>query len=317
MTFCATAVLRDVKHQLGTQLRVPPFTCKLLAGTELLNDDLQLLEEIVAVRGSAFVLVRCPGDEKEFKSLFGELAAAIHAGRTQEARHLVDMGAGFDVEGRALLCSGSSMLHLAIRAGLTELALHLLAQGADVHARNESGRQPLAQAVIKRNELVMEALLEAGADVRAVDVGGKPALLYALQSAGRDPSAGDRMLARLVRAGAYEAGEQMTMKALHPAATSNPEGSELPNQAVTGCSPVLLTCRLGLPLAAQAFIEAGADVTQTDESGCSALVYANRLGMTEVAERISKAANLPVKHAPAPHALRGLVSLLRAACAFR
>merc|ERR1712151_1133580 len=107
------------------------------------------------------------------------LTEAIENEDDAQARDLIDRGAGFDLDGKPLLSMGSSMLHLAIRSRLENLAFFLIQTGADIHATNENGRMPLAVAAMKGLGRVVTALLDAGADPQATDRFGHSARTYA------------------------------------------------------------------------------------------------------------------------------------------
>merc|ERR1719316_1141038 len=95
---------------------------------------------------ASLTLVRCPGNRGEWTWLFTELVNAIENRQTEEAHRLVDEGAGFDGDGNVLRAMpgrrwsspgdrtaeehepGNTMLHLAIRQGLTRLALYLISK---------------------------------------------------------------------------------------------------------------------------------------------------------------------------------------------
>ncbi|XP_046546765.1 ankyrin repeat and protein kinase domain-containing protein 1-like [Haliotis rubra] len=61
----------------------------------------------------------------------------------------------------------SSLLHTSVKYGNTDVCTYLLAQGADVTARDHNGCTPLHIASVWGDESSARALLEAGADVQA------------------------------------------------------------------------------------------------------------------------------------------------------
>ena len=65
----------------------------------------------------------------------------------------------------------------------------LIAQGVDVDALEPSGDAPLVMAAYLGHSDIVKALLEAGADVRAVDPGMRATALHAAAYAGRTEAA--------------------------------------------------------------------------------------------------------------------------------
>ncbi|WP_348250466.1 ankyrin repeat domain-containing protein [Stenomitos frigidus] len=80
---------------------------------------------------------------------------------------------------------GASPLHLAAYYGQTSVAEVLIANGADVAAKNDCGRTPLNIAARQGNSpALVERLLAQGSDSNAKDVLGQTPLFYATQSLG-------------------------------------------------------------------------------------------------------------------------------------
>ena len=63
---------------------------------------------------------------------------------------------------------GQSFIMLAAYHGHAELVRQLAAAGADVNLLNDRGQSPLAGAIFKKEDAVIDALLDAGRPVRAV-----------------------------------------------------------------------------------------------------------------------------------------------------
>jgi hypothetical protein len=88
--------------------------------------------------------------------------------------------------------AGDSALHIAAAAYHREIALRLIALGADVHARNRRGAQPLHYAADgipgsrswnpPAQAATIACLIEAGSDPNAVDMGGVTPLHRAVRT---------------------------------------------------------------------------------------------------------------------------------------
>ncbi|MBU7572384.1 MAG: ankyrin repeat domain-containing protein [Hydrogenophaga sp.] len=120
------------------------------------------------------------------------LAAAVDHGRLSMVEQLVQSGARIDV-----LVGGLSAIHRAAVSGHLAMVQTLLALGADVNQRSESGETPLMRAIEAGNFDVASFLLQQpGIQVNATSHVGETALLKAVR-------AGNRSLVRdLVNAGA-------------------------------------------------------------------------------------------------------------------
>jgi len=81
---------------------------------------------------------------------------------------------------------GDFPLHKAVRLGLKERVETLIANGADINARDETDRTPLQIAVMYFNRNMMHLLVEKGADVNIRDSDGHTTLYYAVESGQKD-----------------------------------------------------------------------------------------------------------------------------------
>ena len=91
-----------------------------------------------------------------------------HNNHKQIAEFLLANGADVNAKNRR----GATPLHVAARAGQKEVAEFLLANGADIEAKERYGFTPLHLAVQGNHKEIVELLLVNGADVNAVDKGG-------------------------------------------------------------------------------------------------------------------------------------------------
>ena len=77
---------------------------------------------------------------------------------------------------------GQSFIMLAAYHGHAELVRQLAAVGADVNLLNDRGQSPLAGAIFKKEDAVIDALRDAGADPTA----GQPNALDSARMFGRE-----------------------------------------------------------------------------------------------------------------------------------
>jgi ankyrin repeat protein len=89
---------------------------------------------------------------------------------------LLNKGANTDVKDR----EGNTALHYAALYGDTTAAGYLIGMHAKIDATNNSGETPLILAVHRRDPVIVQQLIEAGADPKIADtIAGKSALDYA------------------------------------------------------------------------------------------------------------------------------------------
>lgn len=85
--------------------------------------------------------------------------------RTGDATLLEYIAQGVNVD--MVNQDGQSFIMLAAYHGHAELVRLLAASGADVNLLNDRGQSPLAGAIFKKEDAVIDALLDAGADPTA------------------------------------------------------------------------------------------------------------------------------------------------------
>ena len=85
------------------------------------------------------------------------------------------IAAGTDVNVKSERYGGSTPLHLTARSNRKEIAELLIAEGADVNAKNDSRQTPLHVAAARGRKEIIELLIANGANVNAIDfIGSTP-----------------------------------------------------------------------------------------------------------------------------------------------
>ncbi|WP_203902520.1 ankyrin repeat domain-containing protein [Virgisporangium aliadipatigenens] len=205
---------------------------------------------------------------------------AVEAGDLDAVRRFLDDGA----DPRQITGAGDPLLVLALMHHRSDVALALLAAGADPDARRTPGSQSaLWWAAVNGDERVAEELLRRGAPVDDPDThggtplgkaasSGRPALVRLLLAHGADPNAtvsdGRGVLELSVRGGLDE------ILALLLAAGADPlRGTPLVSACVTGSTAMV-----------HRLVTAGADVDAADEGGVTPLMHAASRGVPEMVE---------------------------------
>jgi uncharacterized protein len=213
---------------------------------------------------------------------------------------------------------GDAPLHLAARSGMPEVVEMLLASGADPNAKQSDGSTALHVVAFLSDDdvreehlVVIDRLLDAGADIEAVDEGGWAALAATgvranltvfehLLKRGADAKAGngnalrhmmgddnDLLLDRLLRQGvAYdiphgeEALRPLGLAAyngyLYGVKTLLDHGADIEAQTVDGETALLVAAGNGRADIVQFLLERGANRRHIDHYGNTALSWAQR-----------------------------------------
>lgn len=140
----------------------------------------------------------------------------------------------------------------------------LIAQGVNVSEKDSSGDSPLIMAAYMGHNEIVKLLLDAGADVHALDPGMKATALHAAAYAGRAEAA------KLLIDGGVEINRQGPYNgytALHDAVWQNNVDT------------------------ARVIIDADADLTIKSNSGQTPLEFAKSKGHTEIARMIEQKLN--------------------------
>ncbi len=161
-----------------------------------------------------------------------------------------------------------SPLHYAAQSYFKEIAELLIANGADVNAKDRIGSPPLHWAVRKGQKDIVELLIEAGADMYV-----------------RKKHGGDNLLHIAASSGHKEVAEMLIVKGFDVNSRNDDESTPLYNTAFAGHAEV-----------AKLFIEKGADVNAKNNNGTTALHYASINGRKEFAKLlIEKGADINSK----------------------
>lgn len=216
------------------------------------------------------------------------LIAAATAVDRGALRALIVAGAEVDA-----MCGGMTALHAATRdsyAGRIDAVMTLLANGADPNKTDEAGNTPLHFAALTRDAGIAQSLLDASAQVNAVNREEMTPLALACE-------AGNWLVVEfLLKHGAHTDLDPGTPALLFAAAVDgdDPRGVKLLLKAKAKVNAVASNGRSALMVAALAdnaeiaetLLAAGAEINARDASGHSALLEAARAGANRVLRRL-------------------------------
>lgn len=104
-------------------------------------------------------MTEIPADVQEFATRLFDMAR----GGDTALLDYVDQGGAVDLANQ----DGNTFLMLASYAGHVDLVRGLIERGADVNRLNDRGQSPLAGVVFKKEDALVDILLNAGADPTA------------------------------------------------------------------------------------------------------------------------------------------------------
>ena len=175
------------------------------------------------------------------------------------------------------LSGGGTALMIASALGYPEIVARLLAQGAQANATDERGTRALHAAAqfafasrdTPRARRVLELLMEKGAELNAIDVKGRTALLFLLGARAEPGSAGDQQ-------------HLQALLSLFLVGRADVNG-----QDERGVSALHACAMHGLLIPARALLAARADPEVRDMRGRTPRDVANLLGYLDVAAELT------------------------------
>jgi ankyrin repeat protein len=212
------------------------------------------------------------------------LLVAVQQGSQGVFRLLLERGYQMD----AKRDNATWMLTQAACHGHLEIVRWLLAQGVEVDATDDDGGTALTHAVHSDQLEVVEELLRSGADPSHRDSDTETVLMWAADHPGNAA-----VLRALIQAGAdvnavndFD-GTALSWVMRH----GDPEMARVLLDAGTVASSdaLIIAAYRGYLPAVRLLLERGADCTSTDSNGTTALVYAKNRGHREVAKLLRQA----------------------------
>lgn len=222
------------------------------------------------------------------------LIDAVRAGNGREAVRLIESGA--DVNAADSL--GTTPLMWAARYGDAVVVGRLLRAGANAKAESVLGVTPMSEAALIGSEPVIRELLAAGVDPDSPNPEGETALMLVVRTgrvdaaevlieAGAEVNAMERWagqtalmwagaqlqpeMVKLLLANGAQVDARSTVREWTRKVSSEPRPKEL---AQGGLTPLMFAARTGCIECAELLLGAGADINRTDPYGVTPLVVA-------------------------------------------
>ena len=227
------------------------------------------------------------------------LIIASRFGHTETVRYLVGLK---DVDVNHADTSGFAALHYAVQQNHPDVMQVLIDAGADIEAMEEKGRSPLHVACLSGSLAVVKMLLKAGAGVCVLSNGGSTCLHFAAHHGHTEIV---RYLVDLPEVDVNHQGMN-DQSALHYAARQrHPDvvevlidaGADIEAQDNDGYSPLFLPSISGGVDTVKVLLRAGADVRATDNTGNTCLMLAGANGHIETVRTLLCMPEVDLDHA--------------------
>ena len=252
-------------------------------GQQRRGDYIPLFKYFDAIRAGDRVRVKthlCQDVSLRDKSWFGldtGLHVACRAGQTDIVDLLIQLGTDVNTETN----DGNTGLHAACRAGQKDIADLLIQLGADVNIKNDDGNTGLHEACRAGQEDIADLLIQLGADVNIKNDDHHTPLYYACQSI--SPS----LVSLLVKGGSEVSRVHQTVvqgdaEALR---TLIQQGADVNQQDPSmECSPLHVACLMGHRDLVTCLVQQGAQVSAVDGGSRTPLHQACGQGDTQIVQ---------------------------------
>lgn len=253
----------------------------------LLNNLFEKYEIRQYKRGASFLYVFAEKNLDALIPLLSEQAAAHHTtgqrygspliaayvnGNEEAMRKLIALP-GFDVNVKAR--DGMSVLQMAARKGTEMIVQMLVESGADIESRNHrSGMTPLAYASQNGHKAIVQMLLDKRANIES----------------------GDRAPLSWASGNGHEAIVSLLLE----------RGADIEIQDTYGCTPLLWASRNGHEAIARLLLKRGADIEIRDTYGCTPLLWASINGREAIVRLLlERGADIEIRDRPGRTPLLG------------